>query len=137
MSYNSDYYKRWYILNRKKVIASVKEYQKGEKYQTYQKNYREKNRVRKREYTKVWNLKKKYGLTPDGLIKMIKKQNKKCALCHKPFSTKNRKSFHIDHCHKTGKIRSILHNTCNNLLGFAHDDVELLKNAIKYLKHHN
>jgi hypothetical protein len=139
VSYNPDYYKRWYILNREKVISSVKQYQKGEKYRTFRKKLEsdEQHKSKKREYTKVWHLKRKYGLTLSDLENMIKRQNKKCGLCNKPLSTKNRKKFHVDHCHKSGKIRAILHNTCNNLLGFAHDDVELLENAIRYLKNHN
>lgn len=39
----------------------------------------------------------------------------------------------IDHDHKTGKIRGVLCFPCNKALGFMEDDIERLKNAIKYL----
>lgn len=39
----------------------------------------------------------------------------------------------IDHCHKTGKVRGLLCNSCNKGLGFFNDNKELLKNAIKWI----
>ena len=39
----------------------------------------------------------------------------------------------IDHCHKTGLVRGLLCGHCNNLLGRCNDDVEILKNAVRYL----
>jgi hypothetical protein len=40
----------------------------------------------------------------------------------------------VDHCHNTGKIRGILCTKCNTGLGSFKDNIELLMNAIKYLK---
>ena len=41
---------------------------------------------------------------------------------------------HIDHNHKTNKIRGILCGNCNMGLGHFKDNLDVLKNAIKYLE---
>jgi hypothetical protein len=43
---------------------------------------------------------------------------------------------HIDHCHKTGKLRGYLCGGHNMALGLFHDSVEELVNAVFYLEHH-
>ena len=43
----------------------------------------------------------------------------------------------MDHCHKTKKIRGLLCHTCNSGLGMFKDNIEYLKNAIKYLEVNN
>ena len=40
----------------------------------------------------------------------------------------------VDHCHITKKVRALLCPHCNRLLGCAQDDVQILKNAVGYLK---
>lgn len=39
-----------------------------------------------------------------------------------------------DHNHKTGDFRGWICISCNNLLGVAKDNPQILKNAIKYLR---
>jgi hypothetical protein len=43
-------------------------------------------------------------------------------------------SFHVDHCHKTDKVRGLLCGPCNIMLGLAKDNEMLLANAILYLE---
>lgn len=43
---------------------------------------------------------------------------------------------HLDHCHTQMKPRGMLCGPCNSVLGFAHDDVEVLQRAIVYLQTH-
>jgi len=45
-----------------------------------------------------------------------------------------KKHLGVDHNHKTGKVRGLLCNRCNVLLGFATDSKNIFKKAIKYLK---
>ena len=45
---------------------------------------------------------------------LLEKQGGECALCHLPLSTKEAV---LDHDHKTGIIRGVLHRGCNCLLG--------------------
>jgi len=61
---------------------------------------------------------------------MLTAQNFSCALCQKEKDY----DLYVDHCHTTGKVRGLLCATCNSILGFCNDDVELLKRSIDYLK---
>jgi len=43
----------------------------------------------------------------------------------------------VDHDHKTGKIRGMLCDHCNTALGKFKDDINIMKQAIKYLERSN
>lgn len=82
-----------------------------------------------------WTLQlKAYGLTPAIYEWMLRKQCSRCAICgiDNPARTGHLR-FHVDHCHKTGKVRGLLCASCNTGLGRFHDDPDLLKTAIAYL----
>jgi hypothetical protein len=51
-----------------------------------------------------------------------------CQICGK-----DKKSLHIDHCHKSGVFRGALCLSCNHGLGRFLDDVVLLQKAIDYI----
>jgi hypothetical protein len=79
-------------------------------------------------------LKKLYGMTPEDRIEMSKKQGDVCKICGRPNSGNKGKYLHIDHNHVTGKVRGMLCNNCNTMLGMAKDDQFVLHNAIAYLQ---
>lgn len=81
--------------------------------------------IRKRE-----RMKYVYDLTLEQWDDMRKKQDNKCALCFEPFISLP----DTDHDHKTGRVRGLLCHKHNQLLGFAEDSVEVLEQAIEYLK---
>lgn len=85
------------------------------------------------EEDKSRKLKKEYGIDYAQYLELLQTQNGKCAICGTS-STGKRKAFHVDHCHKTGKIRGLLCGNCNSGIGNLRDDVGLLEQAIKYLK---
>jgi Recombination endonuclease VII len=60
-------------------------------------------------------------------------QDGRCAICSDEFGNKRP---HLDHCHKTGLIRSLLCHRCNMALGQINDNIEIAKNIIRYLKRH-
>ena len=77
-------------------------------------------------------LKRIYGLTLEQRDELFAKQNYCCAVCKitEPGSTKG---WHMDHCHDTKRVRGILCNHCNLMLGYAKDNKLTLANAIAYL----
>ncbi len=77
-------------------------------------------------------LKRNYGLTIEDVEKILILQDYKCALCNEPFSIEYPHT--IDHDHKTGKVRALIHSKCNLLLGHADDNIHMLILAIEYLK---
>ena len=55
-----------------------------------------------------------------------------CGICGKR-GTRS-KPLHIDHCHRSGKVRGALCGRCNSAIGFLNDDVSLLHAAVLYLE---
>lgn len=88
-------------------------------------------KYRKRNYSKEnkrkWQLKTRYGLTPNDVDDMLGAQGGKCALCPTIL-----KKPHIDHCHNTGKVRGLLCHRCNIRLG-GWDDINWRDRAARYL----
>ena len=58
----------------------------------------------------------------------------KCEICNQ---TITESTCHIDHCHKTNKVRGLLCNTCNKGLGLFKDNIAALSKAILYLEKNN
>lgn len=71
---------------------------------------------------------KKYGLTEIELKDLLEQQDNKCSICN--IYTED---FHVDHDHKTGKLRGLLCENCNHGLGKFKDNIQILQNAIQYL----
>ena len=57
-----------------------------------------------------------------------------CPICHKKTIPGLTSKVVLDHNHKTGKPRAWICDSCNTGIGRFKDEVELLKNAIKYLE---
>lgn len=85
-----------------------------------------------KEYNRRKHLKNVYGISLEDYDLLYLKQDGCCAICgiHQS-SIKQR--FHLDHCHTTGKIRGLLCQHCNHLLGRARDTRRILQSAIDYL----
>lgn len=83
------------------------------------------------------NLRNIYGITLEQWEDMYKNQDSACAICKDTFSKMSGKFIHVDHCHKTNKVRGLLCVSCNHLLGKSKDDTGILANAIQYLKNHS
>ena len=77
-----------------------------------------------------WEL--KYGITKEEYERLLTDQNGVCAICHEPEQVWQ--GLSVDHDHETGKVRGLLCHKCNPLLGYARDNVNILENAINYLK---
>lgn len=86
-----------------------------------------------RELKNRSKLKSLYGITPEEKLEMYVSQSGKCKICHSPIK-KEGKHTHIDHNHKTGRVRGLLCSNCNTGLGKFKDKVSNLQSAIEYLR---
>lgn len=75
------------------------------------------------------------GISIDQFMRMMSEQNNSCKICKIP-SSALRTRLHVDHCHISGKVRSLLCGNCNHLLGKAKESIAILKAAIEYLELH-
>lgn len=99
-------------------------------YSTYQKIWRERNNksVRRSRY-KNW-----YGITLEQYEAIFIEQTGDCAICKIALEMYDRNT-HLDHEHSEPiKVRGILCNYCNALLGNARDNPLVLRTAADYLE---
>ena len=75
-------------------------------------------------------LRKNYNLSLKEYERLLGQQHGVCAICRQPQSRRN---LCVDHCHKTGKIRGLLCDSCNLVLGKFKDNGVLFMRTIKYL----
>ena len=75
----------------------------------------------------------RYGLTYEQWEKMRENENHSCMICGITEAEIDKK-LDVDHCHNNGKVRGILCNPCNNMLGHAKDNIAVLQSAVAYLK---
>ena len=76
---------------------------------------------------------RKYGITLTDYSRMFLEQQGSCAMCRR----RSERQLCVDHDHMTNKVRALLCNSCNALIGFAQEDVQLLKSAIEYIMKYN
>jgi len=85
-------------------------------------------------------VKSRYGIDIDEYVRMETAQGEVCAICKRPPMSNGRDTtprLHVDHCHKTGRVRALLCFKCNAMLGHAEDSESTLQAAIEYLKLHS
>lgn len=117
---------------RPSCIACEKKYRSENKH--IKKQWQLKNRHKDRNS----HYKRNYGITLDDYNELLKSQHNKCAIC-KSTETKNKltKYLVVDHCHESSKVRGLLCDKCNTALGAFDDNIDTLKEAIKYLENNN
>lgn len=74
------------------------------------------------------HLKRSYGMTEAERAELLASQKGLCAICLKE------PAVHVDHCHKTGKVRGVLCFNCNSAIGKLSDDPDIVRRAAAYLE---
>lgn len=160
MSYSSEYYRKnkekikasrkaYYERNKDKLLSDCKEYREQnreiirKRSKDHSKRYYQKNKdailERQRasyaadpDYDRRRTLKRKYGITLEQYKEALIQQEGVCKICEG--ESTGRGIFHVDHCHKTGKVRGLLCSKCNTGIGMLGDNPKLLMKAILYLE---
>lgn len=101
----TEYMRKWRDENREKFNAMCNESHKRSKLSKTKEE-------RHDQHLRSW-----YGIDRAEYLETLEGQGNGCAIC----GAKNAgagKSFHVDHCHETHKIRGLLCNNCNTRLGW-------------------
>ena len=80
------------------------------------------------EKIKAYSRKSLYGISTEEYDILLTKQGHKCGVC------KQEKKLYVDHCHDSLKVRGLLCNNCNTGIGLLKENVEIMENAISYIK---
>ena len=119
--YKKEYDRKYYLANRDRIMARVRSYIVSD-------------RQRSRVYQRNHRLKTIYKISKEAFFLLLLKQENKCAICKVEFDL-NLKPLtpHVDHDHVADKVRGLLCQSCNTMLGMAKDSVDTLNNAVLYL----
>jgi len=74
---------------------------------------------------------KQYGLTIENFDSLRKQQDYSCAICEIP-ENKLKSRLHVDHCHKTNKVRGLLCGNCNTALGLLKENRNIILRLLEY-----
>lgn len=100
--------------------------------------YRVKNRDRIKAVKRVATLNREYGISLEQYNEMLKNQKGVCRICRQGETALdqqgNVRALSVDHCHKTGSVRSLLCLRCNRVLGMVEDQPWLLKMMAMYVE---
>jgi hypothetical protein len=122
----------WYAANKERKCESAKQYvaKNRERIKAYQLRWRRANAESDRKSKRKYQL-SVYGLTQEAFAAMVDKQKGLCVVCEKPLNAPC-----VDHDHKTGAVRGILHRRCNLLVGYFEASARprsLMQNVADYL----
>jgi hypothetical protein len=78
-----------------------------------------------------------YGITDEHYQTMFLAQDGTCAVCKQPETaidtrTQRIANLHVDHDHKTGKVRALLCRGCNTAYGLLGEDPERIRLLLRY-----
>lgn len=117
-----EYQRRWHKTHPEKAA----QYRRGKEADARKRSaeWRAKNREKGCESSRRWYhnnkdkwrqamRKRNYGLSPSAFSELLSKQSNQCGICRACFV----RTPHVDHDHKTGKVRGLLCSGCNTGLG--------------------
>jgi hypothetical protein len=134
-----------YYVKQKARRDSASEEEK-ERVRQVKRDWKAKNRDRIREQDRAWekenpekvkckSLRKHFGITLEQYTAILIGQGGGCAICGTTEPGGQSKGyFHVDHDHKTDRVRGLLCLRCNLGLGSFKDEPERLEAAARYLR---
>lgn len=127
---NSDFYPD------KHNSSGYKSWCKTCNYKSVRAYYKKNPDVRKKQH-KWENLRRKFRMSQERYERHLKAIGGRCEICGSLLETLGRKgsrALHVDHDHKTDRVRGFLCSQCNRGLGYFGDSIEGLMAAVTYLK---
>lgn len=79
----------------------------------------------------------RYGLSSEEYERMLAMQDGRCRICGVEQEKANGSVLVVDHCHATGKVRSLLCRECNLNLAFVEKRGHLFGRMVEYVEEHN
>ena len=122
----------WYERNRDYEMSRVDAWRRAnsERVNESQRKRRRSDGGRSRQREREGHLRRKYGLTQNLFEALVAAQLGNCAIC----GANEDLELHVDHDHRTKKVRGLLCGKCNKAIGLLNDDLELLLAAKNYLE---
>ena len=131
------YYDSCNKTHRKECKECTKKYEQGANHSRsgQKREYYKKDKAirKKKRIPRKSELKRKYNLTLEEYDVMVTAQHGVCAIC----GNSSFQDLGVDHNHKTRKVRGLLCTVCNTGIGFFHENITVLENAISYLRKHS
>lgn len=87
------------------------------------------HQVHKKRNRADYQYRRLYGISIEQVEELTKRQNGQCAICGD-----GTRKLHVDHDHKTGRVRAMLCNPCNVVVGYVETYGENLEKHIEYVK---
>ena len=134
--------RRWRLRNLEKVRAAGRAQQRKyrAKYPERVAEQQRRDRVLHPARTTAPKRQRLYGISPQEYETRLAAQGGVCFICRRQevaASVHGRlRSLSVDHNHHTGKVRDLLCNTCNRVLGLADDSADRLRAMANYLDRH-
>lgn len=83
------------------------------------------------ERYRLYSRARRYGISVEELKSLLMRTH--CELCGCQFGGKELMQ-HVDHDHKTGKVRGVLCHRCNTMLGKLEESLELIEKFAAYVR---
>lgn len=128
--------RRWRARNREQRAAIARRYaaEHPETIEHSWRSWRARNPEKYAEGLRRWNLRTRYGITLEEYDALLTAQGGRCAICGTDSPGRRVKFFAVDHDHRTGAVRGLLCQLCNQALGQWRDAPAILRRAIAYLE---
>ena len=139
----------WAINNVERLRQYRKEYWARPEIQARRRQYYQDNKehLKRRDRIHYYKTKdrhrelqmaKRYNISVEYYRELFKKQNNLCAICSNPETAIDKRSGNlrylaVDHCHKTGEVRGLLCQSCNQAIGMLKENPILFDRAKEYL----
>lgn len=97
-----------------------------------------KHATRRRLEKAEGDLRRLYGLSVEDLERLYLEQDGRCAICRESVALRDGpQGMHVDHCHRSGRVRGLLCPRCNHGIAKFSDDPYRLRMAAAYLEGSN